>query len=125
MRRILHLLALLALILVGSVPEVRLEAAPEPPPCCCGEGGGCGMPSRAPSPSPCSTQVPVTLVAVPPTSTPEQASPAEVRKESLPWPASVAKFRPSSMEAGAPIRGPSALTPSPPDRQAQLSTFRI
>ncbi|WP_005034846.1 hypothetical protein [Holophaga foetida] len=126
MRRILHLLALLALILVGSVPELRLEAATEPASsCCCGMGCGCGMPTKGPSPSPCQTQVTVTLTATPAVSAPDQARQSEARREPLPWPAYVASRPRTTMDEGTPIRGPSAIAPSPPDRLTQLSTFRI
>jgi len=124
-RRILHLFALLALILVGSVPELRMEAAAPASSCCGASGCGCGMPSKGPGSSTCQTQVAVTLTTATPSKTQEQVQQAEVRREPLPWPGAVAALPWQDRMEGIRLSGISQVGPSPPDRLALLGTFRI
>ena len=126
MRRILHLLALLALILVGSVPGLRMEAATAPTSSCCGASGcGCGMPAKGPNSSTCQTQVAVTLTAAPQLKAQEQTRQADVRREPVPWPRSVVAVRRHNRIEGTDLCGIRQVASWPPDRLALLSTFRI
>ncbi len=129
-RRLLHLLALLALVLSGPAQGLLVAAAPAAS-CCCGgsaeDPSPCGMPKgpcapRCPTgPSQSAPAAPAALVSRARAAQVRKAAP---RKEPAPWPAFAAqtRVRRAFLEAA-----PSHAPPLPPrrDPQAKLSQFRI
>jgi len=132
-RRVLHLIALVLLVLSGPAQGMVMAGVPHPG-CCCGEAEGaggdlgpCGMP-KAPCPPQCprsgasqGLQAPMVRTARVQVADARETAP---RREPAPWPAVVAA-------AGCPEVPAVALgSPSPPrgrlgDLQAGLCQFRI
>ncbi|BDU74064.1 hypothetical protein [Mesoterricola silvestris] len=137
-RRLLHLVALIALVLAGPAQGLLMAGA-QPAACCCcggeaGEPSPCGMP-KAPCGSPrtpCApqcpgpgtsrtVQAPVALVARVRAAQVRAAAP---RKEPAPWPATLLRAQgPAPFLASAPAHAPPL--PLRRDSQATLSQFRI
>jgi hypothetical protein len=129
-RRLLHLIALLALVLSGPAQGLLMAGAPPAACCCCGgeaqDPSPCGMPKapcapRCPSGASLSTVAPVTQVSRTRAAQTRKAAP---RKEPAPWPAAAVRAgRRSAFLEAAPAHAP----PLPPrrDPQAALSQFRI
>ena len=132
-RRILHLLALVALVLAGPARGLVLAGAPPVVCCCCDEPdqpdtelGPCGMPkcpARSPSGTNCGVQAPV-LAAVRVQQSTQKARAAARRLEPAPWPGGMALVRFRSADiAAAPAHGPPFRRFADP--QAGLRQFRI
>jgi len=136
-RRTLQVIALLAAILFGSVPGLRLlgSARPEPCPCCAVPTGTCPcpMPDRAPGPAtPCAPcAAPVAALAAP-WATQGSVLQAVVRAERT-EPSPVPRYLLAAWGTRLPDSGPSTLArPSPvppfdsgPARLAKLTLLRI
>ena len=128
MRRFVQLMALVAMILAGSLPGLHLLTPARTPPCCAHMGGQpcpCRMPGRAPGPTaPCGMGL--TAPALP-TVLCRTAQAEGQRAEPSPCPGFV--LAPARHLEGGPAvlarPGPASLRVPPPDRQALLAVFRI
>ena len=127
MRRFLQLMALLVMVLAGSLPGLRLLESSGPMPCCVhmdGQPCPCRAPSRAPGPTaPCGLGLaaPAVLAA------PGLPAQAEARRaEPSPCPGFVLASGPRPDGDPAVLARPGATLRLPPlDRQALLKVFRI
>lgn len=129
MRRSIQVLALLLMILAGSLPGLRLLGPAHVEPCCAdGPQCPCRMPDRSPAPdAPCglAATAPPALLAAPC----RQAQVRPARTEPSPFPPACL----ARVAARLPLADPSCLArpgPTPPpvpsaDRPALLSVFRI
>ncbi|MGA2079231.1 MAG: hypothetical protein ABSH53_01250 [Holophaga sp.] len=125
MRRFIQLMALLVMVLAGSLPGLHLLGPSWPAPCCAHMAGQpCPCPSRAPGPTaPCGLgQTAPALLAAP--ALPAQA---EARKaEPSPCPGFVLASAPRLEGDPAVLARPGPILRLPPlDRQALLAVFRI
>ena len=128
MRKLIQVLALLVVILSGSLPGLRLlESAPAER-CCGADACPCRMPARSPGPTaPCgvATTAPAALPAAPR----EVAQTSPARTEPSPIPAAVLAQLATRMRLADPSvlarPGPAAPPGPRPDRQPLLSVFRI
>ena len=129
MRRFVQLMALVVMVLAGSMPGLHLLGPAHPHSCCASMPQcPCPMPDRSPAPiAPCGlgANAPVVLPANPS----EAAWKRQGSTEPVPFPRALQPRAAALLAASSPRiparPGPSLPPGSGPGRQAALSVFRI
>jgi len=126
-RRMIQVLALLLVILTGSLPGLRLPGTAQAGRCCGADGCPCRMPSRTPGPNaPCGA--PATTPAALPAAPCQVAQARPAQSEPSPVPPAVLALACRLTLAGPAVLarpGPAAPPGPRPDLQPLLSVFRI
>jgi len=126
-RRMIQVLALLLVILTGSLPGLRLLGPAQAERCCGADACPCRMPARTPgSGAPCGA--PATAPAALPSAPCQVAQARPARTEPSPVPPAVLALACRLALAGPSVLarpGPAAPPGPRPDLQPLLSVFRI